>query len=326
MIWLTWRQFRTQAMTVAGAVAVFTVLAAVSGPQLNDLYDTAGRNLLHRLTSTDRALYYGGLAIVLLVPAVVGAFWGAPLVARELEAGTHRLAWNQSVTRSRWLLTKFGVIGTATMAVAGLASFAVTWWSGPIDRAVENGGAGANDNFLPRIDPVTFGARGVVPLGYAALAFALGVTLSLLIRRTLAAMAATLAVFTAVQLAMPLLIRPHLAPSTAITVPFTADTLANYGIDSVSHVDIDKPGAWITSEQTLDASGHTATGMPSAYTHCDSLKAYISALAKAGYHQRVTYQPAGNFWSLQWTETSIYAGLAAVLGLFCIWWIRRRAT
>ena len=44
-----------------------------------------------------------------VVPAVVGAFWGAPLVARELEAGTHRLAWNQAVTRTRWLTTKLAV-------------------------------------------------------------------------------------------------------------------------------------------------------------------------------------------------------------------------
>ena len=44
-----------------------------------------------------------------VVPAVVGAFWGAPLVARELEAGTHRLAWTQSVTRGRWLATRLGL-------------------------------------------------------------------------------------------------------------------------------------------------------------------------------------------------------------------------
>ncbi|WP_328759276.1 hypothetical protein [Streptomyces sp. NBC_00271] len=53
---------------------------------------------------------------------------------------------------------------------------------------------------------MVFSARGVVPIGYAALAFALGV----LFRRTLPAMATTLAVFTVVQIAMPLWIRPHL--------------------------------------------------------------------------------------------------------------------
>lgn len=81
---------------------------------------------------------------------------------------------------------------------------------------------------------------------------ALGVSLGLVIRRTVPAMSATLAAFTAfaaVQTVMPLWIRPRLAPSTTITVPFTADTPANYGIDSVSHMDIDKPGAWAVSAQ-----------------------------------------------------------------------------
>ncbi|MER6378026.1 MULTISPECIES: hypothetical protein [Streptomyces] len=92
------------------------------------------------------------------------------------------------------------------MTVVGQASLAVTWWSGPIDQAVGGGGSDSSDPFFPRIDPMVFSARGVVPIGYAALAFAVGVPF----RRTLSAMAITLAVFTTVQIAMPLWIRPHL--------------------------------------------------------------------------------------------------------------------
>ena len=33
-----------------------------------------------------------------LLPALAGLFIGAPLLARELEHGTHRLAWTQSLT------------------------------------------------------------------------------------------------------------------------------------------------------------------------------------------------------------------------------------
>lgn len=44
---------------------------------------------------------YTGLLVVLAVPAVIGMFWGAPLISRELETGTHYLAWNQGVTRTR---------------------------------------------------------------------------------------------------------------------------------------------------------------------------------------------------------------------------------
>ena len=59
-------------------------------------------------------------AVVLVLPALIGLFWGAPLIARELEAGTHRLVWNQSITRTRWLAVKLGLTGLAAMVAAGL--------------------------------------------------------------------------------------------------------------------------------------------------------------------------------------------------------------
>ena len=69
-----------------------------------------------------------------LTPLVIGAFWGAPIIARELEAGTHRLTWNQSVTRTRWLLVKIAIGGGAAMLFAGIAGLLLSWWAGPIDR------------------------------------------------------------------------------------------------------------------------------------------------------------------------------------------------
>ena len=92
-------------------------------------------------------------------------------------------------------------------------------------------------------------ARGVVPIGYAAFAFILGVTLGVLFRRTLPAMAITLAVFAAVQITMPLWIRPHLVPPVQVTLPFTQAEPTSIGIDSVREVDFGRPGAWVLSEQ-----------------------------------------------------------------------------
>jgi transposase len=120
---------------------------------------------------------------VLVLPALIGLFWGAPLITRELEAGTHRLVWNQTITRTRWLAVKLGLTGLATITAAGLGSLAVTWWSSPIDKTATND--------FPRMGPLLFDARGVVPIGYAAFAFALGVTVGMLVRRTLPAMAIT---------------------------------------------------------------------------------------------------------------------------------------
>lgn len=325
MIWLTWRQFRTQATVVFAAVAALAALLAATGPQLADLYDSADGDLLSRISSADQSLYYVGWAIVLAVPALIGLFWGAPLIARELEDGTHRLAWNQTVTRTRWLATKLALAGLATMAVAGLASLAVTWWSSPIDQAVGSGGADSSDSFFPRIDPMVFGARGVVPIGYAAFAFILGVTLGVLFRRTLPAMVTTLAVFAAVQIAMPLWIRPHLAASVQVTLPFTQAEPTSIGVDSVREVDFGRPGAWVLSQQSVDASGHPAA-LPASFADCTSFSDCVGVLVKSGYQQQVIYQPASNFWALQWAETGIHLGLALGLAGFCAWWIRRRLT
>ena len=78
----------------------------------------ATNNFLKAYNSPSTAL---GI-LVIVVPGVLGLFWGAPLVARELQTGTYRLAWTQSVSRRRWLLVKLGVVGLAAMATAGLLS------------------------------------------------------------------------------------------------------------------------------------------------------------------------------------------------------------
>jgi hypothetical protein len=169
----------------------------------------------------------------------------------------------QSVTRTRWLAVKLALTGLAAMAAAGLGSLAVTWWSSPIDKA-------AAPNF-PRMAPLLFGARGFVPIAYAAFAFALGVTVGMLVRRTLPAMAITLAVFVAVQLAMPLLVRAHLLPPTRSTIQITTENVEDFrlgrptsgGGDSALRLAVKGPtGAWVLSSQTVNASGHTVEAIP----------------------------------------------------------------
>jgi hypothetical protein len=114
------------------------------------------------------AVYWGGIFVFYAVPAIIGMFWGAPLIARELEAGTFRVAWTQSVTRARWLAVKLGLAGLASMAAAGLVSLMVTWWSSRVDPLDPFG--------MNRLQPAMFGTRGIAPIGYAAFAFVLGVT------------------------------------------------------------------------------------------------------------------------------------------------------
>jgi hypothetical protein len=207
MTWLTWRQFRVQAFTATAALAAFAVLLAATGPHLASLYAASGiggcqpascehlaSNFLQQLYSagTYWVLYLLGVVIILLAPAVIGLFWGAPLIARELETGTSALAWNQSITRTRWLAVKLTLTGLAAIAVTEGLSLMQAWWAAPIGRAVGYGGGGTN-LAMGRFSSLVFATHGITPLGYAAFAFTLGVTAGALIRRTVPAMAVTLA-------------------------------------------------------------------------------------------------------------------------------------
>jgi hypothetical protein len=110
---------------------------------------------------------------------------GVVVSRNRLIAGTLRLTWNQSVTRTRWMAAKLGLVGLvglAAMATAGLLSLMVSWWAGPIDQA---GGFPVTMGQLSRFSPLVFDARGLAPVGYAAFAFTLGVTVGVLTRRTL---------------------------------------------------------------------------------------------------------------------------------------------
>jgi hypothetical protein len=346
MIWLTWRQFRVQAWVALAALAAAAIALAVTGPHLASLYSTSGipachahgdcaklaTSFVNQLKSDDtyRILFDLSIGLLFAVPAVIGVFWGAPLITRELEAGTFRLAWSQSVTRVRWIAVKLGLIGLASMAAAGLFSLMVTWWTSPIERAAPLIDPAQSGGIFPRLAPVLFDARGIAPIGYAAFAFALGVTVGLLSRRTVPAMAITLAIFAAVQVAMPLWVRPHLiAPVHATTALNTANIdlleTSNDGRMTVTAA-VSKPGAWILSNQTIKPSGQVFTGpaTPACLSSTDTFQACQASLGRLHLRQQVIYQPASRYWALQWYETAIFLIAALALAGFCFWWVRRR--
>jgi ABC-type transport system involved in multi-copper enzyme maturation permease subunit len=343
MIWLTWRQSRAQAITSAAVLAVVAIVLGVTGPGLVTRYDQIGLPTCH---STCAALaqqfinelqsgIYGklfdaGLVVMYLVPALIGIFWGAPLISREFETGSFRLAWNQSVTRTRWVLAKLSLIGLAAVAAAGLLSLAITWWASPIEQALSDGQSGSN--LLP-LSPLVFGARGIAPLGYAAFAFALGVTAGVLIRRTVPAMAVTLVIFAGLQILMPTVVRPHLIPPVQVTAPFNANTADVIGINTVGNRatmtlvgNYSVSGAWTLSNQTITPSGRVFDGPPARV--CMSTSASQQAcnnwVNSLHLRQLITYQPESRFWPLQGAETGVYLVLATGLGALCTWQIRRR--
>ncbi|GAA2348550.1 ABC transporter permease subunit [Dactylosporangium salmoneum] len=345
MIWVAWRQFRAQALTGLVLLAAAAIFFLVTGLRMHhsyaaDMAACAVPNACDGSTPAARALgaQFSQLQrsyepmiqllqlLVIAVPALVGIFWGAPLIGRELETGTHQLAWNQTVTRTRWLAVKLIGIGAAAIATAALLSWLMTWWAGPLDDLTGD-----------RWAAMTFASRDIVPLGYAAFAFALGTTLGLLLRRTLPAMAITLAVFVAVQILVPALIRPHLLPSTTTTFPINQVSTSQFhglrGSQTDFHFDLPTPpGAWLTSQPPVQNSSGQVVRIddypdcfPSLNGGDDPDLGQIGAcLAKANLHETVTYHPASHYWPLQWMETGIFLALAGALAGTCFWWIRRR--
>lgn len=215
MTWLTWRQHRAQLYAGATALAALAVLLLITGLQMTSQYHSALAACAgsHRCGNLASTLFLGSHAVGFLVimtlgvPALLGVFWGAPLVAQELETGTSQFAWAQSITRKRWLAVKTGWVLLAAAAWGGAVSGLVTWWSGP-DNALQ----------LDAFKPGRFDIMGLVPVGYALFAVALGIAAGAVARRTLPAIAVTLAVFIALRFVITELIRPHYM--TAITTTY----------------------------------------------------------------------------------------------------------
>ena len=334
MIWFTWRQFRTQTWITVGALAALSVALIITARSIADAYDAANlaacgsdcanaiANFLREVTAgTSGTVYDLATAIMYVVPALIGIFWGAPLLARELETGTHRLAWNQSITRTRWLATKLAVIGAAAAATVGLLSWAVTTWAHRIDDASGD-----------RITPLIYGARGIVPIGYALFAFTLGVTAGMLIRRTVPAMAATLAAFSLAAFSMQEWIRQQLVAASHIINPLDTSTLDGVSVNPDGQMTVfasaNLPDAWVLSNQTISDTGDVFTG-PVDLQYCGPESGFTTCqdwIATLGLRQELTYHPASNFWPLQWTETGILIAIAVLLAGFCFWWTRRRLT
>jgi hypothetical protein len=341
MIRLSWIQFRAQAVTAAAALAAFAILLAVTGPHLASLYAASGITgchggscvaapvaFLNRLQATSPypVVYLLGLGIILVAPAVIGIFWGAPLIARELETGTYQLAWNQSITRTRWLVVKLALTGLAAMAVTEALSLMYAWWADPIGKAT---GLGASTSVFSggRFSSLIFATHGITPLGYAAFAFTLGTAAGALIRRTVPAMAITLAIFAAAQIAMPMGVRPHLIPP-------------DHTVAAIESVDLDfgsltatvvpgRPGAWILSSGAINAARQPVSSLPAACQAAFSGTKPTSpgpCMESRGIREAITYEPASRYWPLQWIETGIFLALALALAGFCFWWLGRRRT
>jgi hypothetical protein len=206
MMWLTWRQFRVQALVATCLLAALAIYTLITGPHISHVFNAFAQHCPagERCNPTDSFKTVGLTKlmpemndVVQLAPVLIGMFWGAPLVAREIESGSIRLVFVQGVSRTQWLRTKLLGIGLASAVAAGLVTLMVTWWAAAWDHY----------NYLPF---GTFNNRDIVPIAYAIFSFSLGVLVGILFQRTIPAMATTLILFVAANAAFGQYVRPHL--------------------------------------------------------------------------------------------------------------------
>lgn len=330
MTWLVWRQHRAEALAAAIMVAILAVAMTPTGLHLWQLAGQlrAGGCLggspgvscgpdTDAFNATSRTLT-GILPLLNLLPALAGVFIGAPLVAREYEDGTWRLAWSQGVTRRAWLRAQLAGTLAVTAVSAALLTAVLTWFLSPLDYVT---GRFTNDGF---------DFTGIVPLAWALLAFATGVLAGTALRRVIPAMAVTLAGYAAIRLPVEFLLRPRYLPALRMWgVPFSPGSSPLARDDWELGIDPVAPGGhtvltgaqfdWLQQVATATMNRNTVT----PETFQAQLYRWLTA---HGYTQVATYQPASRFWLFQGIEAAICLGAALTALAVAYHLVTRRTT
>jgi len=206
--WVTWRQHRVALTGVAVLLGGLALYLLVMGLKIHSAYQAVaschplGSAACEVVTRPFSAYHQTAVdvgVLLLAIPALVGVFVGAPLLARELENGTFRFAWTQGCGRLRWAVAKLALLALAVTAAAGAFSLLFSWFYQPF--------------FAEHLDgvlaPQLFNLRGVDFAAWTLAAFAIGAIAGVLIGRTVPAMAAALAAWAGLALGTTLFLRTH---------------------------------------------------------------------------------------------------------------------
>ncbi len=314
MIWLTWRQQRTETLIAAVLLALVVALLVPTGLHVASVYDSEGvgacltdPSLTCNQTLDSFAARWDSLlnlvAWLNLVPALLGVLIAAPLVL-DFERGTFRLAWTQSVTRDRWLATRLALIVGAAVAASLLLTLLMTWWRRPLDDAGSRFADG-------------FDVEGFVPATYTLFAAALVVAIGVVLRRAAAAIGLSLVAFLAARITIAAWARPNYQDPIQVTLSGDVGRIA-------------PRDAWVFSEGgelvVGDGQRPDRAAIDSCLTDAGTKTLDGACLDRLGVTQSsfATYQPGDRFWLFQAIEASIFAGLALALLAFSVVWIRKR--
>jgi len=271
-------------------------------------------NAINDFTSTYNITARQLLPLLLqAIPAFIGAFLGAPVLARELETGTFRYAWTQGFGRWRWTLAKLVSLAVLAAAAAELFSLLFSWYYQPFIADGQTNPLAAS----------VFDLRGVAFACWTLLAFAIGGLAGLLIRRVVPAIVATLATYAGLVLLVGVFLRQHyLTPLIARQqgLPVSALVTGNWAT---------KGGQTVFSFTGEPSYNLLAQFCPSGVTAKPSssglLGGFAQCLDQHGYTLWASYQPASRFWPFQFIEGGWLFALSAILIAATVWLVRRRA-
>ena len=239
---LIWRLHYRQVYWALGALAVLAVLLVVTGINMANDYHSFEATCAATQSCGDASniLFRGDGFVIdvvdstLVISALFGMFWGAPLVAQEYEDGTQNLAWTQGVTRRKWFSVNLAWVFTAAVLWAGVLTILVSWWRSP-ENAIDG-----------RFE--AFDIQGIVPIAYAIFAVSLGIAAGTVLRRVVPAIATTIGGFVAVRFPIDVWARPHFMPAVTKLYPLGSQASG-------------PKGAWVLSTKLIGPNGtRSATG------------------------------------------------------------------
>jgi len=332
MAGVTWRQHRIALAGVAVLLGALAVWLWIIGLPVH--HDYAAMTACHPATSPDcqdlastfnSAWGLMGNAAILLqvLPALIGAFVGAPVLARELETGTFRFAWTQGFGRWRWALAKLVPLAVVLAAATGAFSVLLSWCYQPY-IATGNQDLGVYGN-SPLV--TIFSLREVTLPAWTVATFAIGALAGMLIRRVVPAIVATLAVYAGLAVAAVAFLREHY---------LTPLVTSNQNVPGSAWI----IGQWWTKDGKFAFAGNPPNNLLNEYCNFaqsgssgkggggggpSSINPFAQCLAPHGYANWTSYQPASRFWPFQWIEGGWLLALSVLLIAATIWLVQRRA-
>ena len=305
MMWVGWRLQRTETLIALGILALLAALLVPTGISMANAYhrDGLGSCLAVNISPTCGEKIGGFRADFqslsdlanwfTLVPGLMGVLLAAPFTL-DLENGTYRLAWTQSITRDRWLAGKIGLAVGSAIVAGGALALLFTWWRGPVAQ------------LDGRLETGIYDTTGIVPISYTLFALGLALALGALWRRSAASLAVAFIGYFVVRILVDLKVRDHLVSAS------TATWRGNHQPASLYNAHVISMNGTIHGHQLLGGGGFIA----------GNAKLAAPDASRAVFH--AVYVPTSDFWQLQLTETALFIGLAALFVGFAFWWTRER--